>query len=254
MAWRLPDHDHRTYPRNPLEAVIVQLRFDPILKVGDRVADFQDGIRGRFPKFEVQETQSFEINPALGVRTRNEREFRFQTKDASGTVFLSTHAVALETRAHIERDALLGDFAAVMKALRAVYDPVSPLRLGLRYVNLLDRKRIGADLQTEVAWGDLVAPDFIHVPCGLADLEGISFGSEFSGGLDGGRLTLRYGMVPEPEREARFRLDIDWYAEQDLDVDAIQDTLMRFAGDIFSVFRTAAGPELLRWMREGTRK
>jgi uncharacterized protein (TIGR04255 family) len=251
MAWRLPTHDHRTYSRNPLEAVIVQLRFDPILKVGDHVADFQDGIRGRFPKFEVQETQSFEINPALGVRSRSEREYRFQTKDGSGTVFLSTHAVALETRAHIERDALLGDFAEIMRTLREVYDPVSPLRLGLRYVNIVDRKRIGSDLESEVAWADLVAHDFIQVPCDLADLDGISFGSEFSGALDGGRLTLRYGMVPEAEGEARFRLDIDRYAEQDLDVDGIPDTLMRFAGDIFSVFRSAAGPELLRWMREG---
>lgn len=251
MAWQLPTHARETYPRNPLEAVVVQLRFDPILKIRDGVADFQDGVRHRFPKFEEQVTQSFEINPALGVRARQDTEFRFRTTDGAGTVFLSTHAVALETRDHIERDALLGDFAVVMDALRSVYSPISPQRLGLRYVNIIDRHAIGAELGRDLEWRDLVADDFIRVPCRLADLEGIAFGSEFSGDLDGGRLTLRYGMLPEDESEPRFRLDIDRFAEEDVDVDDVQRTLMEFAADIFSVFRSAAGPELLRWMERG---
>ena len=56
MSWRLPEHDLHTYPRNPLVAVVAQLRFDPILKIADRVADFQDRVRARFPKFEEQAT------------------------------------------------------------------------------------------------------------------------------------------------------------------------------------------------------
>jgi uncharacterized protein (TIGR04255 family) len=251
MAWQLPTHPRKTYSRNPLEAVVVQLRFDPILKVLDRVADFQDGVRHRFPEFEEQVTESFEINPARGVRRRKDREFRFQTKDGSSTVFLSPHAVAMETRAHIERDALLADFGVVMKALRPVGESISPLRLGLRYVNTIDRTRIGADLGRDLEWKDLVAPDFIRVPCELADLEGMAFGSEFTGDLYGGKLTLRYGMVPEEGGEARFRLDIDRFVEADIDVDGIQDTPMAFARDIFSVFMSAAGSELLRWMGEG---
>lgn len=250
MAWQLPTHARKTYSRNPLEAVVVQLRFDPILKVEDRVADFQDQVRQRFPKFEEQVTQSFEINPLHGVRTRQDKEFRFRTKDAAGTVFLSHHAVAMETRAHIERDALLGDFAIVMKALRSVYAPISPLRLGLRYVNIVDRQRIGADLGRDLGWQDLVAPDFTRMPCNLANLDGMAFGSELTGELERGRLTLRYGMVPEDGAEPRFRLDIDRFMETDVDVDAIQDTLMAFAADIFSVFISAAGTELLGWMGE----
>ncbi len=250
MGWQLPRYERRTYPRNPLEAVIVQLRFDPILKIRDQVAEFQDGVRHRFPKFEEQITQSFEINPIAGVRTRQEPELRFRTTDASGTVFLSTHAVAMESRAHIERDALLEDFGIVLKALRATYDPISPLRLGLRYLNILDRRRIQEDLGIEVSWSDLVAEDFIRVPCGLAELTGMAFGAELTGEIDGGRMTLRYGMVQE-EHGDRFRLDIDRFDEAEIEMDAVPDLLAAYAGDIYSVFRSAARPRLLEWMERG---
>lgn len=250
MAWRLPNHVHRTYARNPLEAVIVQLRFDPILKIGDRVADFQDGIRGRFPKFEVQETQSFEISPVSGVRTRNEQEYRFRAKDGSGTVFLNTHAVAMETRAHIERDALLSNFEMVLSSLRSVFDPVSPLRLGLRYLNVLDRQQIGADLGRDVGWEELVAEDFVRIPCDLAGLEGMAVGSECAGSIDGGRMTLRYGLVPEGTDKERFRLDIDRFQEDGVEMDHVKSLLTGYASDIYSVFKTAARSGLIEWMEK----
>lgn len=251
MAWRLPTHELRTYPRNPLEAVVVQLRFDPILKVRDRVADFQDGVRHRFPKFEEQVTQSFEISPALGVRTRQEPEFRFRASDGSATVFLSTHAVAMESRAHIERDVLLGDFDIALKSLRSTYESIVALRLGLRYINIIDRQVIEQDLGRTVSWNDLIAEDFTRVPCDLADLEGIAFGAEFSAELDSGRMTLRYGMVPEADAEPRFRLDIDRFYEGEIDISQVREMLVVYAADIFNVFESAAGPSLREWMEKG---
>ncbi|MEM9861235.1 MAG: TIGR04255 family protein [Myxococcota bacterium] len=251
MPWTLPTFPAKTYSRNPLEAVVVQLRFDPILRVREHVVDFQDGIRHRFPKYEEQVTQSFEITPFRGVRVRENLEFRFRTSDKAGTALLSTEAVAVETRAHIERGALLEDFGVVMHALRSAYSPINPLRLGLRYVNVLDREQISADLGEELGWHDLVAGDFIRIPCGLANLDGMAFGSELSGDLDDGRLTLRYAMVSEKDSAPRFRIDLDRSVEGNVDLDRIQDTLMGFAGDIYSVFMSAAGDKLVRWMDEG---
>lgn len=252
MAWRLPVHARRTYPRNPLEAVVVQLRFDPILKIRDGVADFQEGVRHRFPEFEEQITQSFEINPAVGVRTRQEPEFRFRATDGSATAFLSTHAVALETRAHIERDPLLADFTIVMDSMRSTYESMNARRLGLRYINAIDRMAICGDLGREVGWTELIAEDFTRVPCDLADLEGMAFGAEFSSNLDRGRMTLRYGMLPEAkDRGPRFRLDIDRYCEGDIDMSDIHGMLVGYAADIYSVFESAAGPSLREWMDRG---
>lgn len=252
MSWSLPEHELRTYPRNPLVAVVVQLRFDPILKVGDSVADFQERVRGRFPKYEEQSTQAFDINPALGVRARKETEHRFHTKDGGAGIFLGTQAIGLETRAHIEREALLSDVDLLMKALVETYSTISPLRLGLRYINSISRTQIAADLGVAVAWSDLVAADFISVPCDLADLESTLFGAELTSDMARGKMTLRYGLLREgAEQKASFRLDLDRYLEGGFEVEDIGELLVGFANDIYRVFATAAQSRLKQWMNKG---
>jgi uncharacterized protein (TIGR04255 family) len=247
MTWRLPEHQHRTFSRNPLVAVIAQLRFDPILKIQATVAEFQDKVRGRFPRYEQTEGQAIELAPG-GMRVRKVADFRFSAKTEPTTVVLGDQGLAIEYRAHQHRDVLFTDFELVANALDQVYRPISPTRLGLRYVNVIDRARVSRDLQRPVEWSELVAEAFLHMPADLADLEGTRFAFEVSSPVPSGAMTLKYGLLPAEDGALAFRLDVDRYREDDLGVAGLVNDLRTFSDDIFRVFASASGPALCTWM------
>jgi len=131
----------KTFRKNTLATVVVQLRFHPILKTTEHYADFQEKLRPRFPGYEAVETQTFEMNfgPAAGPAgiVRSEKAHRFLAVDEPTVAALDTTSVSIEYAAHKERATLINDFALVLDALKA-YGPV-PVRLGLRYVNVIDQ-------------------------------------------------------------------------------------------------------------------
>src|SRR5262249_19534373 len=118
MSWILPEHEARTFARNPLQAVICQLRFDPILKMEGRVADFQDRIRVRFPGYEEIDGQLVDINiPLRRVLPRAVRQYRFLARKEPTAVELGDESVSLEYRKHRERKVLFEDASLVFGAL-----------------------------------------------------------------------------------------------------------------------------------------
>lgn len=251
MAWTLPTQPHQRFDRNPLAAVIAQLRFDPILKIAAGVPDFQDKIRARFPLYEERDVQVVEVAlPGMdGVRTRQVREHRFRARNEPTTVVLGDQSVAIEYLAHQHRDVLFRDVELVVGALKNTFHDVSPTRFGLRYVNVIDRERIETDSGTASAWVELLDASFLQMPAELADLESTRFAMEIASEMRTGAMTLRYGLLPNPEGRLVFRLDVDRYREETFDVTDVEQTLRAFADDVFQVFMAAAGERLLSWMR-----
>ena len=260
MTWLLTRAPARTFRRNSLALVIVQLRFHPILKVAERIADFQDKVRPRFPGFDAVETQDIEITPNGLGEVRKETAYRFHAVSEPTKVALGTSAVSIEYGAHQSREALLGDLATVLSALDAVYTPIVPKRLGIRYVNLISKHRITSALGKPVNWRDLLTPNFAQVPGGVAELDDVTtFLVEITSPCARGRMTVRYGVVPVPgtaaatnPAERKFRLDTDRYIDGGLfKFDEVRTLASDFVEDIFQVFMTAAGPALLEWMDQG---
>jgi uncharacterized protein (TIGR04255 family) len=252
VTWTLSSHEVRTFEQNTLAAVIVQLRFHPILKIAELFPDFQDKVRSRFPGYEFADTQLFDVGPA-GVHVRNETAHRFPALTEPTVLSLGTSAVSIEYSAHKHREVLFGDVDMVVGALGELFAPVFPIRLGLRYVNIIQRERIGEDLARPTPWTDLLTPSFAAVPAGVATVDdATNYAVEVSSGCKRGKMTLRYGLIPTPaSREAQqFRLDTDRYIEGSLEIGEVRDILSGFSEDIFQVFMTAAGPALLEWMEQ----
>ena len=249
LSWKLPTHPVKPFTRNPLAAVIVQLRFHPILKIEDRVPDFQERVRARFPAYETAETQVVETGPS-GIQVRNERGHVFRAPTEPIVVSLGSSAVSLQYAEHKDRTILLEDVATVMGALNATYSPISPIRLGLRYVNVVDRGQVSAALNRSLAWEDLISSSFASVPAALTDLdEKTAFAAEVSSPCSRGIMTVRYGLLRDVATQAQqFRLDTDRFIEADFTVTEISPLLTDFSSDIFQVFMTAAGPALTEWM------
>lgn len=248
MPWNLPQHAHETYERNPLVAVICQLRFDPILKIGTGVPDFQDRIRQRFQLYEQREAKHVEVELPTGVRVRKTVEHRFARRGEPTVVVLGDQGVALEYRDHQHREVLFRDAAMVFDALASTYQAVLPTRLGLRYVNTIHLETVARNLGRTVEWSDLLSDGFLAIPEDLATLEGTRFASEITSAMPVGAMTLRYGLLHDPTMGPVFRLDIDRYREGSFDVKDVENTVKSFAHDIFKVFRAAAKDSLVEWM------
>ncbi|MCC5858600.1 MAG: TIGR04255 family protein [Ectothiorhodospiraceae bacterium] len=250
MAWRLTRNELREYPRNPLVAVVGQLRFHPILKIGrgQHIEDFQDRIRHRFPLFSEEEQHSVRILPD-GIESRRERRFQFLTTDKSLKLSLGETSLSLESRDHRSHREFIEDFDLAACALKAVFEPINSTRLGLRYVNVLDRKAIGKDLGEDVDWSDLVVEDFLRLPPGV-DLEQTFFSTEITSSLNDGKLTLRYGLPNAKDKETTYRFDLDRYSESSIAPEGCKTLLRDFAKDIYDVFMNMPGKSLLKWMNK----
>ena len=250
MPWRLQDCDHRVYSRNPLTAVICQLQFNPILKVLDRVADFQEIVRGEFPKYESNEALNIVLGPSVTPpRVATAREFAFR-RDDKAAMTLSAQSLALESRDYRRRDEFFGWFGQGLDALHQVFGSLLGTRIGLRYVNEIDREQISTDLAQNVAWPDLVQDGFIPIPRSSVDLEQTLFANEITSQLEPGAMTVRSGLFRNSDGQLRFRLDVDRYQSGDVQVQDVPTLLQNFADDIFSLFHAAAGPALLEWMED----
>ena len=252
MGWTLAKHPVKTFRKNTLATVVVQLRFHPILKIAEHYADFQEKLRPRFPGYEAVEAQTIDFNlasaagPAAFVRT--ERVHRFSAIDEPMVAVLDTTSVSIEYAAHKERATLLDDFKLVLKALQA-HAPV-PVRLGLRYVNLIDPKKLATHPGVELPWSELLTPQFAAVPGGLASIdETTNYLAEVTAPLTRGKMTVKYGLLrPRGAQDQHFRLDTDRFVEGTIGIEEVPDLLEQFSDDIFQVFMMAAGPKLIEWM------
>lgn len=250
MPWSLQEKDHRVYPRNAIRAVICQLRFHPILRVPAEVANFQDRVRGQFPRFRENDGVNLVLGPpGSAPRASQTKEFAF-TNANRATMTLSSESYALESRDHRERQEFSAWFKLGLDALVEVYGPIEATRIGLRYVNEFDRVAIGNELGISVEWGDLIKDSFTPLPQDAVQLPGTQFASEVTSDLDPGAMTVRTALLANQEGVPTFRLDIDRYQEGDVDVKSVPALLGRFADDIFNLFHAAAGPRLLTWMED----
>lgn len=154
------------YRQNPLETVLAEVRFPPILRIDTEVpASFQDALAGEFPLFS-------EVNPislappelANLFQSANilptAKSFTFSSADGNWSLALTRGSLSLTCRKYSRweefRRKLHGPFEALLK----LYEPQFLLRLGLRYRDVISRERLGL---SEVPWHDLLLPGVVGV-------------------------------------------------------------------------------------------
>lgn len=250
MVWQLDNTEREEFERNPLSQVVCQLRFHPILKVVDRVAEFQERIRGSFPEFIQQKMQVAAMTAVGSLELQQEQQFLFKKVNGASTLTLTTNALSLDERDHTSRDVFLGDIGLAIDALKETHSAVTPKRLGVRYINIIDVNQISADLGEAVDWSTVITEPFLQMPSGVASLEQTLFYSEIrSPTQSNGEITLRYGLLSESGNPPKFRFDIDRYHVARFELANIPALLDEFVKDIYSLFRAAAGDSLLKWMK-----
>jgi len=109
-----PESPRVIYRKNPLDRVICQLRFPPILKIDTETpAQFQECIRGNFPEFRLKEEATLltpagisqELNAEMfrQIMPSETKNYEFSSEDSIWKVNLTRTFLSLSTTKYIRR-------------------------------------------------------------------------------------------------------------------------------------------------------
>jgi uncharacterized protein (TIGR04255 family) len=250
-------------PRAPLSNVICQVRFPPILAISreDRVAQFQEEIRGQYPFLSEDIEHELNINPAGGAPTfKNIKIWRFMDNETNPAwrVSLGQGFVSLDTSKYANRTDFLDRLNTIFSVTEKQFKPAQVRRLGIRYIDRLKDTAVSRI-------GSLIQPTALGIAAPSKDGS-----SGFSEALlhlltEGhfqakeGRLKIKWGNVPphstpdpatiEPWQKNSWILDFDMFSEQPF---AFQTPMLlarstQFCERIYWAFRQMITDEFLKF-------
>ena len=218
ISMLLSQHPRTHYANAPVHEVICQLRFPAILSINhNEPAEFQDRIRAVLPQYARRKERPAP-NPAPGSPPQAEavNNYHFLSADGKWKLNLTRNFIALSTLAYPGWE----DFARMLDKPLAefiqIYQPAYFQRIGLRYVNIFSRKKLGLE---DTPWSELFTPPYLG-PLAEPDIDAEqvpAFSGEFTVKMDSscsakikagtGRLQTRPGIPADLEE--KYILDLD---------------------------------------------
>ncbi|MEG2037953.1 MAG: TIGR04255 family protein, partial [Ruthenibacterium sp.] len=145
-------YDHRS-----VNEVICQLRFPTILAIDkDEPAAFQDAIRADFPRYAVQQ----ETAPKApdGTQPSAITNYSFLSADNLWKINLTRGFLALSTLQYTDWASFAHLLDRSLVQFIRLYEPAFFERIGLRYVNIFSRSKLGLD---GVPFSELFSPAYL---------------------------------------------------------------------------------------------
>src|SRR5258706_10615035 len=122
--------------RAPLVLVLTQVRFSPVLSMGEFVPKIQESLRkGGFPKFLVQESEQIQLGPE--IKSSTVKHWFFGNPDSTANVVLGADSVAYEVSKYSTFEQFTETLQVVLRLLADVVSVDLAETVGLRYVNYL---------------------------------------------------------------------------------------------------------------------
>lgn len=154
------------YSKNPLIEVVAQLRFPQIMSISvDIPARFQEEIRKKFPIVQTQRAVNFAFSSLVAPVEQTKLFYEFISEDRNYKFTLSDDAISLSASKYSRWEEFFEHLRTGFSAFCKIYEPPYFDRVGLRYVDLINRSALGLQ---HVLWPDLVRPTLLGA---LADSE-----------------------------------------------------------------------------------
>lgn len=237
------------YKNNPLDRVICQLRFPPILKIESEVpARFQEMIRQDFPNFSERVEFRIEVpNPmdaapeVMGqlVKSSATKNYEFASEDAFWKVNLTRGFITLTANNYDRWENFRAKLLMPLQALTEIYAPSYFTRIGLRYINVVRRSKLGL---SNVRWDELLKPHILGM-LASPDLQGEITSCESRNDIDlkelrgTVRIVTRF-VEAKDNGEPSYMIDSDFFSASKIQVGAALESL-----DAFSL----KGTTLFQW-------
>ena len=126
----------------PLIMVLAQVRFTPVLKMVDYVPNIQEGLRkNEFPHYLPETIQEVTLGPKVeGVPSvRTLQRWIFGSVDGRHAVILTDDFLVLETSGYEDFPTFMKQFEEIVGIVQQVVKPQLIIRVGLRYVDFIER-------------------------------------------------------------------------------------------------------------------
>jgi len=218
-----PEAKRVVYHKNPLDRVICQLRFPPILKIDTELpAKFQESIGNDFPEFREKEEailplpqiEQWEIpwDTLRNIMPTKIKNYEFVSEDKLWHVNLTRTFVALTSLKYERREQFQQKLKIPLKALVEIYKPAYFSRIGLRYVDIIKRSLLNLG---NVNWDKLLKPYILGLLGSNEVCSNIkSFEAKYEIQLadNGGIARVITGLVDwEEKSEKCFMIDTDFF-------------------------------------------
>ena len=232
MSFADLNYERFKYERTGLKTVVCQLRFNPILKIGQETPiAFQDLVRHEFPKFVKEESAGFLIGPAGAPESlpSSPAVWRFKTEDDAWAASLAVDNLSLETTNYYDFPDFERRLSIFEEAFQSVYGVDLYTRVGLRYINVFQSDEFRG------GWLDRFNAQLLG-PMGDATLgsEVVEARQIFVLADDDWTVRIRHGI-----ENGNYRLDIDHGVEGRVPANDVRECLRDFNRRIYQVFRWA---------------
>lgn len=160
------------YSKNPLDAVVCQVRFPVLLQIDAEVPSlFHNKIKTIFSeyreKIEIQHDFTITQNDKLPLdaqgiikNSQTIKNHEFYDETDTWKVNLTRNFVSLSTSRYVDWDDFNRKLNQVLEGIVSVYGVQHYTRVGLRYVDIFNR----SDLELHnVAWSELINVNFIGI-------------------------------------------------------------------------------------------
>jgi uncharacterized protein (TIGR04255 family) len=234
----------------PLREVAFEINFAPHLRVEDRIADFQDEIKGDFPNYSAEITLRLpaalystarrpETEPIQPIKTH-----AFLSLDRQRSVKVSTVNLNLVVQNYLHFDDYLTSATKCLEVALQKFQIREIFRIGLRYINF-----ISIEPQPPRNFRKYVRP---VLSAGI-EQRGHTFMAEITVPHGDKKLTIRSGLLsPHDDVLTRdYVLDFDCFADRQQTIGPINRILPEFHDIIEKEFHEAVTKEYLEYMRTG---
>lgn len=241
-----------SYEKNQLLEVICNLRFPTILRIAaEEPAEFQEAVRGEFPKYLVRQDQP---GPKIsGVGTPNPvlekvkpvTNYNFISADGIWRLNLTQNFIALTCQKYTDWENFARTLDKPLARFIKAYKPAFFERVGLRYLNAFSRRALGLE---GTPWSELIRPSYLGLLAerGVQEEKMTRCTQDAEMQLPGGcrlKAHMGPGMVrktglPE-DKEIRFILDLDLSMSGNVPVGHAATAMQTLHLNSTSVFRSA---------------
>lgn len=232
----------------PLELVLVQVRFAPVLSVvqDEFFGAFQQELLEDYPL--TTKEQEVVINADMAARATD--LWRMQDNEGNWRVTLTAGFVAFETRDYPGKDPFFERLRRVLEAVERHVRPPRVERIGVRYVCRLE------DAPDLARLDELVRPEVVGVALSGDDQPTLAL-TQCSYDLGDATLGARFGLLPagllveptlRPAEGPSWILDVDVFDERKrpFEAESLAAEALDYSRRQYRFFRWAIQPEFLR--------
>lgn len=243
-----PEVNRVIYKKNLLDEVICQVRFPPILKIDTETpAAFQELVRSTYPNLTESSELLFDFrvgpphSPAEDFQqvreTRGIKNYEFVSEDKKWKIDLTRNFLALSTKDYIRWEDFIGRFEKALQAFVGVYEPAAFTRVGLRYIDVIVRSKLGLE---GVDWGELIQ-DYISGVLAVDSIKGEikSYENTFQVALEGEGLVrvITKTVQSSASGEPCYLIDNDFFTIRKIRHEEVFPVLKNFHDCALNLFR-----------------